>query len=58
MTSEEIIEQVTWKVRALVREAREAYNHSYGFAARIVNIPEIREGLELYIKSKEEPNDD
>ena len=54
MSSEEVFEQVTLKVKALVREAREAYNHSHGFAARIVAIPEIREGLELYIKSKEE----
>ena len=54
MPSNEIIDQVTLKVKALVREAREAYNHSHHFAARIVAIPEIREGLELYMRSKNE----
>ena len=36
------------EVRAVIREAREAYNASYSFALKVLEIPEIKTGLEIY----------
>lgn len=54
MDEEEFVKQVTLKVKALVREAREAYDQSHIFAHRIVNIPEIKNGLKLLYSTRRE----
>lgn len=48
MISPRLTQQVATEVQALVREAREAYDASYRFSLRILQIPEIQRGLELY----------
>lgn len=42
------------KVRAVLREAREAYDKSYGYAKKVLEIPELAEALELYLKQQED----
>lgn len=51
---EQILEEVTLKVRATIREAREAYNGSYGYAKKVLAIPEISEALKLYLEKHKE----
>jgi len=51
--TKEIPESIVLKVRAKIREAREAYDESYVHALKILAISEIAIGLQLYLEAQD-----